>query len=92
MYFLYSLAAILFAACQTKNVTEAERFDSSVRKELPFAVDSLRWLDGVDMATYRFACRDYVSTPPDGGILEHLRQLTLRRMTNDGRYTAPGSQ
>ena len=25
-----------------KNVTETERFDASVRKELPFAVDSLR--------------------------------------------------
>ena len=29
-------------------MTETERFDASVRKELPFAVDSLRWLDGVD--------------------------------------------
>ena len=62
MYFLYALAAILFAACQTKNVTEAERFDASVRKELPFAVDSLRWLDGVDLSIYQFACRDYVAT------------------------------
>ena len=48
-YVLYALAAIMFAGCQTKNVTETERFDASVRKELPFAVDSLRWLDGVDM-------------------------------------------
>ena len=27
---VYSLATILFASCQTKNVTEAERFDASV--------------------------------------------------------------
>ena len=67
-FFLYALAAIMFAGCQTKNVTETERFDASVRKELPFAVDSLRWLDGVDMATYQFACRDYVATPPDAFI------------------------
>lgn len=66
--FVYALAAILFTACQTKNVTETERFDTSVRKELPFAVDSLRWLDGVDMATYQFACRDYVAAPPDAFI------------------------
>ena len=67
-YVLYALAVIMFAGCQTKNVTETERFDASVRKELPFAVDSLRWLDGVDMATYQFACRDYVATPPDAFI------------------------
>ena len=65
---LYALATILFAGCQTKNATEAERFDASVRKELPFAIDSLCWLDGVDMATYRFACRDYVATAPDAFI------------------------
>ena len=35
---------------------------------MPFAVDSLRWLDGVDMATYQFACKDYVATPPDAFI------------------------
>jgi tetratricopeptide (TPR) repeat protein len=49
-------------------MTEAERLDASVRKELPFAVDSLRWFDGVDMATYQFACRDYVAAPPDAFI------------------------
>lgn len=177
-YVLYALAAIMFAGCQTKSVTETERFDASVRRELPFAVDSLCWLGGVDMATYQFACRDYVATPPDafigqdgalnvynnflfetptrqtgdmvwrnvvvskknqriicidrylsegrtrgfvyvlqsetkrfptlglyhwdvsnshniemvGGILEHLRKLTLRRMKGGGRYTAPASQ
>ena len=177
-FVLYALAAIMFVGCQTKNVTETERFDASVRKELPFAVDSLRWLDGVDMATYQFACRDYVAMPPDafigpdgafnvynnflfekptcqtedvvwrnvvvskknrriicidrylrdgrtkgfvyvlqaetkkfptqglyhwdvsdshniemsGEILEHLRKLTLRRMKDGGRYTAPASQ
>ena len=65
---LYALIAIMFAGCQTKNMTEAERFDASVRRELPFAVDSLRWLDGVDMATYQFACKYYIATPPDAFI------------------------
>ena len=62
--YVYALAVIMFASCQTKNMTEFERFDASVSKELPFTVDSLCWLDGVDMATYQFACRDYVATPP----------------------------
>jgi len=65
---LYALIAIMFAGCQTKNMTEAERFDASVRRELPFAVDSLRWLDGVDMATYQFACKYYLAMPPDAFI------------------------
>ena len=65
---LYALIAIMFAGCQTKNMTEAERFDASIRRELPFAVDSLRWLDGVDMATYQFACKYYIATPPDAFI------------------------
>jgi hypothetical protein len=67
-YALYALVALLFAGCQTRNITETERFDASVRKELPFAVDSLCWLDGVDMATYQFACKDYIATPPDAFI------------------------
>ena len=49
-------------------MTEAERFDASVRRELPFPVDSLRWLDGVDMATYQFVCKYYIATPPDAFI------------------------
>ena len=65
---VYALPALLFAGCQTKSLTEAERFDASVRRELPFKVDSLRWFDGVDMTTYQFACRDYVATPPDAFI------------------------
>jgi len=67
-FVLFALIAIIFAGCQTKNMTEAERFDASVRRELPFAVDSLRWLDGVDMATYQFACKYYIATPPDAFI------------------------
>lgn len=65
---VYALTAIMFAGCQNSHLSETERFDVSVKKELPFAVDSLRWLDGVDMATYQFACRDYVATPPDAFI------------------------
>ena len=56
------------AGCQTNNITEAQRFETSVRKELPFRIDSLRWFDGVDMATYQFANQDYIPTLPDAEI------------------------
>ena len=65
---LCALAAIMFVGCQTKKMTETERFEKSFRKELPFAVDSLRHLDGADLTTYQFACKDYVATLPDAFI------------------------
>ncbi len=56
------------ASCLTNNISEAERFEASVRKELPFRIDSLRWFDGVDMATYQFADQGYIPTLPDAEI------------------------
>ena len=40
----------MFAGCHTRDVSEAERFDASVRKELPFVV--FRFL--------LFCCKDSV--------------------------------
>ena len=65
---LLGAAALFLVGCQTKNVSEAQRLEASVRKELPFRVDSLRWIDGVDRETYQFASQDYVTTPPDAEI------------------------
>ena len=56
------------AGCQTKNTSEAQRFETSIKKELPFHIDSLRWFDGVDMATYQFANQAYIPTLPDAEI------------------------
>ena len=63
-----ALVLVFLAGCQTNNISEAQRFEASVRKELPFRIDSLRWFDGVDMATYQFANQDYVPTLPDAEI------------------------
>ena len=59
------LPLIILAGCQTNNISEARRFEASIRKELPFRIDTLRWFDGVDMATYQFASLDYIQTLPD---------------------------
>ena len=59
---------VFLAGCRTKNVSEAQRFEASVGKELPFHVDSLRWMDGGDMASGQFANHGYVATPPDAEI------------------------
>ena len=45
-----------------------EKYLYRIRKELPFRIDSLRWFDGVDMATYQFAHQDYIPTLPDAEI------------------------
>ena len=63
-----ALALVFLTGCQTNNISEAQRFETSIQKELPFRVDSLRWFDGVDMATYQFASQDYVPTLPDAEI------------------------
>lgn len=59
---------VFLTGCQTNNISEAQRFEASIRKELPFRIDSLRWFDGVDMATYQFASQDYIQALPDAEI------------------------
>ena len=63
-----ALALVFLTGCQTNNISEAQRFETSIQKELPFRVDSLRWFNGVDMATYQFASQDYIPTLPDAEI------------------------
>jgi hypothetical protein len=54
--------------CQTNNISELQRFETSIRKELPFRMDSLSWFDGGDIATYQFANQDYSPALPDAEI------------------------
>lgn len=77
------LPLLFLVGCQTNHVSESQRFEASVRKELPFRIDSLRWFDGVDI-TYQFACQDYVSTLPDteidtNGELTSYRTLDFQK-------------
>ena len=60
-----ALVLVFLTACQTNNISEAQRFEASVKKELPFRIDTLRWFDGTDMPTYKFANHNYVTTLPD---------------------------
>jgi hypothetical protein len=62
-----ALFLVFLSGCQTRNVSEAQRLEASVRKELPFRVDSLRWFDSVDI-TYQFANHYYIPTLPDAEI------------------------
>ena len=63
-----ALSIVVFTGCKTQKVSEYERFETSIRKEMPFRVDSLRLIDGTDVATFRFGNQEYVSTPPDAII------------------------
>ena len=63
-----ALALVFLTGCQTNNISEAQRFETSIQKELPFRVDSLRWFDGAGLATYQFANQDYIPTLPDAEI------------------------
>lgn len=63
-----ALALVFLTSCQTNNISEAQRFETSIGKELPFRVDSLCWFDGIDIVTYQFANRDYLPVLPDAEI------------------------
>ena len=58
----------LLIGCHTNNMSEAQRFGASVRKELPFKIDSLQWVDGTDEVTYQFTSSYYIPTLPDAEI------------------------
>ena len=62
-----ALVLISLASCQT-NISEAQRLEASVKKELPFPIDSMHWLDGADVATYRFSNQNDITTLPDAEI------------------------
>lgn len=68
MFGAAAMALAFLAGCQTGNVSEAQRFEASVRKELPFRVDSLRWFDGIDTETYQLFNHYYIPTLPDAEI------------------------
>ena len=57
-----------FVGCKTNNITETQRFERSIMKELPFAVDSIHWLTGVDVPTFKFSNGGYTPTAPDAEI------------------------
>ena len=63
-----ALSLVAFTGCKTQKVSEYERFETSIRMEIPFRVDSLRLIDETDVVTFRFANQEYVSTPPDAII------------------------
>jgi len=62
------LVATLLAGCQKINLSEFDRFESSFKKELPFKIDSLLLFDGIDIATYQFVNKNYVTELPDTEI------------------------
>ena len=53
--FVLAILSIVFAGCKSSHMTELQRFERSVLKELPFSVDSISWLTSGDFPTFRFA-------------------------------------
>ncbi len=68
LYGAAALVLVFLAGCQTKNVSEAQRFERSVRKDIPFRVDTLQCFDDIDVVTYRFTNHYYIPTLPDAEI------------------------
>lgn len=66
--FALLLLVLIMAGCKTNRLTERERFERSVLKELPFSVDSMSWLTCGDLQTFRFANAEYADARPDAEI------------------------
>lgn len=62
------LLALMLVGCKANDLTEQQRFERSVLKELPFRVDSVSWLTSGDTKTFRFANAEYVNANPDAEI------------------------
>ena len=63
-----TILAIVLAGCRLSHMTELQRFEMSVLKELPFSVDSISWLTSGDFPTFRFANTEYIGASPDAEI------------------------
>ena len=66
--FALLLLVLIMAGCKTNRLTERERFERSVLKELPFSVDSMSWHTCGDLPTFRFANAEYADARPDAEI------------------------
>ena len=62
------MLAMTLMGCKTKYITEQQRFERSVLKELPFSVDSVSWLASGDLPTFSFFNAEYVHASPDAEI------------------------
>ena len=62
------LLALMLVGCKTNNLTEQQRFERSVLKELPFNVDSITWLTFGDFPTFKFANAECTDASPDAEI------------------------
>ena len=65
---LLLMLALMLVGCKTNHLTEQQRFERSVLKELPFGVDSISWLTSGNLPTFRFANAEYANASPDAEI------------------------
>ena len=62
------LLALMLAGCKSSHMTEQQRFERSILKELPFSIDSISWLTSGDLPTIKFANAGYTDAAPDAEI------------------------
>lgn len=65
---LFLAFSLLVESCQLPHATERQRFAESVRRELPFRVDSLSEVFRSDVTIYRFTSNTCIAESPDAEI------------------------
>ena len=66
--FALTILVIVLAGCRSSRMTELQRFERSILKELPFSVDTISWLTPSDFPTFKFANAEYIDASPDAEI------------------------
>jgi len=62
------MLALMLVGCRPSHMTEQQRFERSILKELPFSIDSICWLTSGDLPTIKFANAGYTDAAPDAEI------------------------
>lgn len=62
------MLALMLVGCRSSHMTEQQRFERSILKELPFNIDSICWLTSGDLPTIKFANAGYTDAAPDAEI------------------------
>ncbi len=62
------MLALMLVGCRPSHMTEQQRFEKSILKELPFSIDSICWLTSGDLPTIKFVNAGYTDAAPDAEI------------------------
>lgn len=78
LYIILPAVAFLLVGCRSQNASEERRFIRSIKKDLPFKVDSLYMTSRSDYVEFHFANKGYIAAAPDIEISSDGKAIIYR--------------